>query len=124
MDYLQSEKQRLSEAEEVVTRLIQKVAKETEEVQKAMEELERAKNQVSASGGNNGVGTIEDTALALKRGGIIKQASLVGGLLFGSRAFTETLLALGGSNGNDHVLAAIVQAVIALGCGAYFFLVK
>lgn len=52
---------------------------------------------------------------------LIKQASLVGGLLFGSRAFTETILVLGSSNGGDHVVSAIAQAAIALVCVGYFF---
>ncbi|KAL7428629.1 hypothetical protein ACHAXM_002683 [Skeletonema potamos] len=110
LEYIESEKQRLSEAEESVSRLIQTVAARTDEVQKAMEELERAKNEAGDGSG----GGIEKTALALKQGGLIKQASLVGGLLFGSRAFTETILVLGSPNGGDHVLAAIAQAAIAL----------
>ena len=52
---------------------------------------------------------------------LIKQAALVGGLLFGSRAFTETILVVGSSNGGDHVVAAIAQAAIALVCAGYFF---
>ena len=85
-----------------------------------MEELERAKNEV----GSSGKGGLEDTALDLKKGGLIKQASLVGGLLFGSRAFTETILVLGSPYGEDHFVSAILQGVIALVCAAYFFLVK
>jgi hypothetical protein len=119
LDYLESEKQRISEAEESVTRLIRKVARELEEVQKAMEGLELAKNQASGDGGS-----IEDTALGLKKGGVIKQASLVGGLLFGSRAITETILVLSSPYGDEHFLPAISQALIALACAAYFFLVK
>lgn len=52
---------------------------------------------------------------------LIKQASLVGALLFGSRAFTETILVVGSSNGGDHVVSAIAQAAIALVCVGYFF---
>mmetsp|Transcript_31391 Transcript_31391/g.66859 ORF Transcript_31391/g.66859 Transcript_31391/m.66859 type:complete len:446 (-) Transcript_31391:388-1725(-) len=118
LEYLASEQQRISEAEESVTRLIQKVAKETDEVQKAMNDLELAKNE--ASGG----GSIEDTAIDLKQGGLIKQASLVGGLLFGSRAVTETILVVGSPYGDEHFVPAIIQAVVALACAAYFFLVK
>ena len=121
LDYLESEKQRMSEAEESVRRLIQKVARESEQVQMAMNELELAKSQVSEQGGGGG---IEDTALDLKKGGLIKQASLVGGLLFGSRAFTELILVLGSPYGDEHFLPAVIQATIALVCSAYFFLVK
>lgn len=121
LEYIESEKQRISEAEESVTRLIQKVARETEQVQKAMEDLELAKNEAS---GNGGSGSIEDTAIDLKKGGIVKQAALVGGLLFGSRAFTETILVVGSPYGDEHFVPAIVQAAIAVVCAAYFFLVK
>lgn len=55
---------------------------------------------------------------------LIKQASLIGGLLFGSRALTETILVLGSSNGGDHIVSALIQAAIALACAGYFFLVK
>ena len=65
LEYLETEKQRISEAEASVTRLIQKVAKETDEVQQAMEGLELAKDQAS---GGDGSGSIEDTALNLKQG--------------------------------------------------------
>lgn len=121
LDYLYSKKQRISEAEESVTRLIRKVARETEEVQKAMDGLELAKNQASGDGGS---GSIEDTALELKKGGVIKQAALVGSLLFGSRAITETILVLSSPYGEEHFLSAIAQALIALACAAYFLLVK
>jgi hypothetical protein len=66
LEYIESEKQRLSEAEESVSRLIQTVAARTDEVQKAMEELERARNEAGDGSG----GGIEKTALALKQGGV------------------------------------------------------
>jgi len=66
LEYIESEKQRLFEAEESVSRLIQTVAARTDEVQKAMEELERAKNEAGDGSG----GGIEKTALALKQGGV------------------------------------------------------
>ncbi len=86
-----------------------------------MEELELAKNQVSERGGRGG---IEETALDLKKGGLIKQSSLIGGLLFGSRAITELILVVGSPYGDEHFIPAVIQAVIALACAAYFFLVK
>lgn len=120
-EYLELEKQRISEAEASVTRLIQKVAKETDSVQKAMEDLERAKREAS---GEDGGMSIENTALDLKEGGLVKQASLVGGLLFGSRAITETILVVSSPYGDEHFVPAIVQATIAVACAAYFFLVR
>lgn len=118
LEYLLSEKQRISEADESVSRMIRAVASRTDDVQKAMEELELAKNQ--ASGGKGGSGSIEETALTLKKGGIIKQASLVGGLLFGSRAFTETILVLNSQYGEEHFIPALAQLFIALACATYF----
>mmetsp|Transcript_7513 Transcript_7513/g.17042 ORF Transcript_7513/g.17042 Transcript_7513/m.17042 type:complete len:428 (+) Transcript_7513:109-1392(+) len=120
LEYLEFEKQRISEAEASVARMIQKVASETDQVQKAMEELELAKNDASGEG----TGTIENTAIDLKKGGLIKQASLVGVLLFGSRAFTEAILVVGSPYGDQHFVPAAVQAAIALACAAYFFIVK
>ena len=119
-EYLELERQRLSEAEASVTRLIQKVASETDEVQRAMNDLEVARSQASGEGS----GSIESTALDLKKGGIVKQASLVGALLFGSRAVTETILVLGSPYGDQHFVPALVQAAIAFACAAYFFFVK
>ena len=121
LDYIESEKRRISETEASVTRMIQKVARETDEVQKAMEDLELAKNQASGDGGS---GSIEETAIDLKKGGLVKQAALVGGLLLGSRAVTETILVLNSPYGDQHFVPAVLQAAIALACAAYFFLVK
>lgn len=95
--------------------MIQKVAKETESVQLAMEDLETVKNDASGEGS----GLID-----LKKGGIVKQAALVGALLLGSRAVTETILVVGSPYGDQHFVPAILQGVIALACAAYFFLVK
>ena len=116
-EYLESEKQRISEAEASVSRLINKVAKETDSVQKAMEDLELAKNEAGSGGG------IENTALDLKQGGIVKQAALVGLLLFGSRAFTETILVVGSPYGNEHFVPAVLQGAIALACAGKSVLV-
>jgi ASC-1-like (ASCH) protein len=66
LEYLESEKQRMSEAEASVSRLIQTVAARTDEVQKAMEDLERAKNEAGDGSGRS----IEKTALDLKKGGV------------------------------------------------------
>lgn len=112
-----SQNKRLSEAEESVSRLIQKVAQETASVQEAVDELERAQREASNS-------SIEQGALDLKKGGIVKQAALVGMALFGSRAFTEAILVASSPYGTEHFTAAAIQGVIALACAAYFFLVK
>lgn len=82
-----------------------------------MEDLERATREASS-------GSFEESALELKKGGIMKQAAFIGMALFGSRAVTETILVVGSSNGGDHTMSAVLQGVIAIACAAYFYLVK
>jgi hypothetical protein len=112
----ESQSKRLAEAEASVSRLINKVAKETDAVQQAVDELERVKRE-SAN-------PVEESALDLKRGGIVKQVAFVGMALFGSRALTEALLVASSPYGTEHFTAAAIQGVIALVCAACFFLVK
>jgi len=119
--YVQSEKERLSEAEASVSRLIKKVSDNTNEVERAMVDLEQARTDLMTKEG----GGMGDAASDLKKGGLVKQAALVGGLLFGSRAFTEGILVFGGGfAGEAHLVPAAVQLVIALACGAYLVFVK
>lgn len=89
LEYIESEKQRLSEAEESVSRLIQTVAARTNEVQEAMEELERARNEAGDGSG----GGIEKTALDLKQGGVSYRCLLYRCILLCSKisAFLRTI---------------------------------
>ena len=57
----------------------------------------------------------------LKEGGIAKQASFVGLLLFSLRSVTD-LVQISGPNGESHLVAAGIQGVIALACGVYLLL--
>lgn len=108
---------RLAEAQESAAQLIKKVAEEKESVQQAMDDLERVKREASMN-------SFENNFLSLKKGGIAKQAAFVVMALLGSRAVTETILVVGSPNGGDHTMPAILQGIVALACGAYFYLVK
>ena len=57
----------------------------------------------------------------LKSGGIIKQATLVGALLFTIRSVTEGVLFMGGDS--SHMMPAAIQGAIAVVClVAFLFL--
>eukprot|EP00554_Chaetoceros_debilis_P001711 CAMPEP_0194085036 /NCGR_PEP_ID=MMETSP0149-20130528/16120_1 /TAXON_ID=122233 /ORGANISM="Chaetoceros debilis, Strain MM31A-1" /LENGTH=390 /DNA_ID=CAMNT_0038767833 /DNA_START=108 /DNA_END=1280 /DNA_ORIENTATION=- len=110
---LQEEEARLKEAEGSVSRLVDKVKKETEGVEKATRELQAISDRIG-----------EDPlmkAAELKKGGIIKQSALVGAVLFSLRSAGD-LAMMGGVDGASHGTSALVQGVIALACAAYLVL--
>ena len=109
---MQEESDRLAEAEGSVTRLVEKVKRETEAVASAMADLEEAKKQLQADPLSQ--------ASDLKKAGIIKQGALVGALLFTLRSVGD-LSMMTGPDGSSHGVAAAVQGVIALACALYFF---
>jgi len=112
-DLFKESEQRLVDAEQSVSRLMNTVSKETTEVERALAdlELERAKFDSSPLAKMAG----------LKEGGIVKQMSFVGLVLFSLRTVTE-ILQIAGPNGESHATAAAIQGVIALACGAYLAL--
>ena len=95
-------------------KMLAKVDQETKEVEKAIEELKQAQAAMDSD-------TVGQLA-GLKSGGIVKQATLVGALLFSIRAFTDGVLFMGGDS--SHMMPAAVQAVIALACFAAFMFLK
>ena len=107
---IEEDQQRLAMAEANMRKYLDKVNEETKNVEAAIEELKRA--QVESEGG------IDSQLSTLKSGGIVKQATLVGTLLFGLRAAAETVAFLGGDA--SHLLPAIVQGAIAVVCFAAF----
>ena len=109
---MKGEEQRLAEAEGSVSRLLDKVKDETQEVEKAMEDLQKAQEELL----NDPLMKAAD----MRSGGIVKTASLSGALLFSFRSVGDLLL-LAGPDGADHGMAAAIQAVIAIACAAYFF---
>lgn len=108
---MKEDQERLKQAEESKARLVERVREDNEEVQKAMKALEAAQAELS-----------EDPLMGvvnLKNGGIVKQAALVGTVLFSVRAFSDGLLVVTGNT--SHAAAAGIQALIAAACAAYFF---
>jgi len=107
---LEDEEQRLREAEGSVSKLVEKVKRETLEVEKATRELE----ELSSELGQDPLMKAAD----LKQGGIVKQSALVGAVLFSLRSVGDIAM-MGGADGASHGAAALVQGVIALACAAY-----
>ena len=112
-DLFKENEERLKDAEQSVSRLMNTVSKETSEVERALADLERERSKLDSS-------PLAKIA-GLKEGGIVKQMSFVGLVLFSLRTVTE-ILQIAGPNGESHATAAAIQGVIALACGAYFAL--
>lgn len=110
MDTESENERRMEQAQETMTKMLQKVSQETVEVEKAVRELEAAQRDIA-----------ENSLVKLKGGGFVKQGALVGALLFGGRAIGE-VLAMVGPNGELHTAPALIQGAIAVACAAYFFL--
>lgn len=105
----------LAEAEGSISKLLEKVNKETLEVEAAVRDLELVKQQMDSSA---------FTKISnLKQAGIVKQSTLVLSLLFAVRSATELVLIPAGSgDAESHLVAAAVQGAIALGCALIYFL--
>ena len=94
-----------------VSRIMDRVKNEEEQVQLALTELQKAQAEMN-----------QDPLMKfsdLKAGGTVKQGALVGALLFGLRAVTESLAMM---DGESHAAAALVQGALAVACAAYFVL--
>jgi hypothetical protein len=109
VDSLQGDAFRLAQAQSAIEIMLQRVKKETSDVEKAVEELKEAEKEMD-----------KDLILRLKRGGVPKQAALVGFLLFSLRSITESVASL---NDETHLPAALIQSGIALACAAYVWLI-
>lgn len=108
MDSMSDTAERLGQAETSMTRMLEKVNKETIEVERATRDLVAAKKAT-------------DPLLNLKSGGLVKQGALVGFILFSTRTIGE-VLAMVGPNGDLHTAPALIQGGVALACAAYYFL--
>ena len=86
---------------------------ETSAVEQAVSDLKAANSELE-----------QDFLWRLKRGGLPKQAALIGFLLLSVRSILESLQAVTSSLGDSegHLSAALIQGVIALVCAAIFFL--
>ena len=95
-------------------KMLEKVSAETKNVEKAIEDLKAAQKEMD--------GGVDSQLLDLKKGGIVKQATLVGTLLFSLRAVTDGIAFIAGDS--SHLMPALIQAGIALVCFAIFAFTK
>jgi hypothetical protein len=109
VDDMQGDAARLAQAERAIKTMLTRVKKETGEVEKAVEDLKKAEAEID-----------KDFILKLKRGGLPKQAALIGLLLFSVRSIGDTVVSF---SDETHLPAALIQGGIALVCAAYLFLV-
>lgn len=105
--------QRMVAAQSNMRKMLDRVNEETQNVENAIEDLRRA--QAESEGG------IDSQLVDLKSGGIVKQATLAGALLFTLRSGIETIGFLGGDP--SHAVPALIQGVIAIACIAAFIFV-
>lgn len=103
---IDEEEQRLAMAEANMKKMLAKVNQETQNVEDAIEDLKRA--QLESEGG------IDGQLSNLKSGGLIKQATLAGALLFTLRAGVDTIDFVGGDP--SHAFPALVQGALAIVC--------
>ena len=106
---MEEDAKRLAQAEASMEAMLSRVNKETAEVEKAVEDLKQAQAQVE----NN-------FAAQLRQGGLLKQGSLVGLLLFSVRSIVDSVASL---SDESHLAAALIQGAIAVVCAIIFFLV-
>lgn len=105
-DRLDGEQERLAAAERNMKKMLEKVNQETRNVEMAIEDLKKV--QADMEGG------VDDQLMSLKSGGIVKQATLVGTLLFSLRSFVEGVSYLAGDA--THLMPAVIQGAIAVVC--------
>lgn len=103
---------RLHNAEQSMTGMLQKVNIETKNVESAIQELQNANEQINNS-----------FLYKLKKGGIIKQVSFIGLILFSLRSIFDTINAVS-NNDETYLMTGLVQGVTAIICAAIFFLIK
>jgi ribosomal protein S20 len=105
--------QRLAMAETSMRKMLVSVNKETKNVEEAIEDLKQV--QMDSEGG------VDSQLIDLKSGGVVKQATLVGALLFSLRSVADGVAYMGGDA--THLMPAEIQAAIAVAClVAFLFL--
>lgn len=107
---MKQDSERLAQAEASMVAVLGKVSRETAEVEKAAEDLRKAKEEMD-----------KDFLSRLRSGGLPKQASLVGLVLFAVRSIGDTVAALPG-NEESRLAVALVEGGLALACALVFFL--
>mmetsp|Transcript_46402 Transcript_46402/g.47103 ORF Transcript_46402/g.47103 Transcript_46402/m.47103 type:complete len:313 (-) Transcript_46402:2484-3422(-) len=103
---IKEDEQRFEIAQGNMKKMLSRVNEETKNVETAIEDLRLA--QEESEGG------LDTQLVDLKSGGLIKQSTLVGALLFTFRSGTETIGFLGGDP--SHAVPALVQGVLAIIC--------
>jgi len=110
---MNEEQERLAAAERTMKKMLEKVNQETKNVETAIEDLKKAQAEME--------GGVDDKLISLKAAGIVKQATLVGTLLFSLRSAAEGIAYLGGDA--THLMPAVIQGVVAIIClVAFLFL--
>ena len=107
---MKDEDERMAAAQQNMQKMLEKVNAETNNVESAIEDLKRAQSESE--------GGVDSQLASLKTGGIVKQATLVGAVLFTLRTGVEAIAITGGDP--SHLTPALVQGAIALACFAAF----
>jgi hypothetical protein len=105
---------RLHNAEKSMRTILERVDVETTNLERAVDDLTNANTEME-----------QDFIWKLKRGGIPKQAALVGFILLSIRSIFESITAVTSSYSIDsesHLYAALIQGVIAMVCATVFYL--
>ena len=108
VDQLNADAIRLENAESNMRAMLDKVNKQSNEVAMAVQELQAVQSQLD-----------NDFLYKLKSGGILKQLSFVGFVLFSLRSIADTVATLN-SPGAD-LTVALIQGGIAVVCAIVFF---
>jgi len=103
---VKEDEQRFEIAQGNMKKMLSRVNEETKNVETAIEDLRLA--QEESEGG------LDTQLVGLKSGGLIKQSTLVGAILFTFRSGTETIGFLGGDPA--HAVPALIQGVLAIIC--------
>lgn len=104
----------MAAAESNMKKILQKVDAETKSVEAAIDDLKAAQQEID--------GSMDSQLIDLKKGGLVKQATLVGAFLFSLRAVTDGIAFASGDP--SHLLPAIIQGGVALICLAIFVFMK
>lgn len=102
--------ERIQKAQDSMSMQLQKVEQERKNVEEAVNALKTARHELD-----------QNFIIRLKAGGIPKQVSLAGLVLFGARSMLDSVTAV--YTGDETVLeVALVQGAIAFVCAIAFFL--
>jgi hypothetical protein len=111
---IEEDEQRLALAEANMKKMLTRVNKETKAVEEAIGDLKKMSDGMETG--------VESQLSGLKSGGMVKQGTLVGALLFSVRSGIEGIAFMGGDA--THLMPAVIQGVIAVICLVAFIFVK